>query len=308
MNQGTSLDDRLSEMVELITRSATVDGVHSTPVRHLFLIRAEQPHQPMPTVYGPSLCVIAQGRKRVLLGAEEYIYHPLRYLVASVDLPVVGEVIAASAEQPYLCVMLELDLKEAASMLLESELQPNHSAPARGMYTSVATVDFLDALLRLVRLLRTPEDIPMLAPLAEREILYRLLKSPEGWRLRQIVSGHGQARRIAKAIEWLRAHFREPLRIETLAAAANMSPSAFHAHFRNITAMSPLQFQKQLRLREARRLLLVDGMDAATAGHSVGYESPSQFSREYRRLFGAPPARDVHRLRARPEEAAQLQV
>ena len=157
---------------------------------------------------------------------------------------------------------------------------------------------FIDASLRLLRLLKSPEDISALAPLAEREIIYRLLKSPEGWRLRQMMGTHGHARRVAKSIEWLKKHFHEPLSIESLAEAANMSTSSFHAHFKSVTSMSPLQYQKQLRLLEARRLLLSDAVDAATAGHRVGYESPSQFGREYRRLFGVSPGKDGQKLRA----------
>ncbi len=173
---------------------------------------------------------------------------------------------------------------------------PTERATARGLFLSQASPVFIESVLRLLRLLATPEDIRALAPLAEREILYRLLKSEEGWRLRQIAAGHGQARRIAKAIAWLRTHFHEGLRVEALADEANMSVSSFHAHFKSVTAMSPLQYQKQLRLQEARRLLLTDTVDAATAGHRVGYESPSQFSREYRRAFGVPPATDMRNL------------
>lgn len=305
MNQDTNFTSRLHELVDQISRSVSDDGIHSTPIQRLFLIRRERPSHPMPSRYTPSLCVIAQGSKRVMLGDEKYIYDPSRYLVTSVELPVLGEVLEATPEKPYLCVMLEIDPKQAASILLETDLPPADAAPARGLYTSQASLEFLDALLRLVRLLRAPEDIAALAPLAEREILYRLLKSQEGWRLREIVSGHGHARRIAKSIDWLKNHFHEPLSIETLAEAANMSSSSFHAHFRNVTAMSPLQYQKQLRLQEARRLLLTFALDAATAGHRVGYESPSQFSREYRRLFGTPPAKDAQQLRREPVPISQ---
>ena len=197
--------------------------------------------------------------------------------------------------------MLELDPKEIASLLLDADAAGSvparaERATARGLFLSQASPVFIESVLRLLRLLATPEDIRALAPLAEREILYRLLKSEEGWRLRQIAAGHGQARRIAKAIAWLRTHFHEGLRVEALADEANMSVSSFHAHFKSVTAMSPLQYQKQLRLQEARRLLLTDTVDAATAGHRVGYESPSQFSREYRRAFGVPPATDMRNL------------
>jgi AraC-like DNA-binding protein len=299
MNAELPLSSRLAEMAALMMRFSGTDGVFTTPIARLSIIRGSRPHEPTPTVYKPSLCVIAQGSKQVALGNERYVYDRSRYLVASLELPVIGEVLDASTAEPYLCLCLELDPKEAASALLESSpLPPEEAAPTRGLFLARATVDFIDACLRLLRLMKTPEDIAALAPLAEREILYRLLRSPEGWRLRQMVSGNGQVRRIAKSLEWLKQHYHEPLRIEALAEAASMSPSSFHAHFKNVTAMSPLQYQKHLRLHEARRLLLGEGVDAATAGHRVGYDSPSQFSREYRRLFGVTPGKDTQELRA----------
>jgi len=240
---------------------------------------------------------MAQGSKRVILGDEAFIYDPSCYLVASVDLPVVGEVLEATAERPYLCVMLRLDLKVIASLLLQADLPPPAAAPTRGLYLTKMSASMAEAVLRLLRLLDTPEDIAALAPLAECEILYRLLKSEEGWRLHQMLTAHSQARRIAKAIKWIKTHFAEPLRVEDVADQASMSPSSFHEHFKAVTAMSPLQYQKQLRLQEARRLLLSETLDAATVGHRVGYESPSQFSREYSRMFGTPPATDSKRLR-----------
>jgi AraC-like DNA-binding protein len=299
MNTDLPLSARLTEMSVLMSRFTSTDGVHPTALPRLSIIRSSRPNESTPTVYKPSLCVIAQGSKRVTLGDEQYVYDRSCYLVASVDLPVIGEILDASPTEPYLCLCLELDAKDAASVLLDADLPPPaDAASARGLFLARATVEFIDATLRLLRLLKTPEDIAALAPLAEREIIYRLLKSPEGWRLRQMIAGHGHARRIAKSVDWLKKHFNEPLRIELLAEAANMSPSSFHAHFKNVTAMSPLQYQKQLRLLEARRLLLSEALDAATAGHRVGYESPSQFSREYRRLFGVTPGKDVQQRRA----------
>jgi AraC-like DNA-binding protein len=288
----------LDEIAVMMSRYAGGDGFHQTAVGRLTLIRAARPNELMPAVYEPSLCLIAQGSKRVILGGEVFVYDRARYLVASVDLPVAGEVLEATPERPYLCVMLRLDAKDIAAMLLEAELPPPAAAPARGLYLARTTPAMAEAVLRLLRLLDTPEDIAALAPLAEREILYRLLKSEEGWRLRQIATAHTHSRRIAKAIEWLKSHYAEPLRIEKVASEVSMSISSFHEHFKAVTAMSPLQYQKQLRLQEARRLLLSEAIDAATAGHRVGYESPSQFGREYSRLFGAPPAKDMQRLRA----------
>ena len=213
--------------------------------------------------------------------------------------------IEATPEKPYLCFKLDLDTREIASLLLEAELPvTSGNGPPRGLYISRLSRNLIDAVLRLMRLLDAPEDIPALAPLAKREILYRLLKSEEGYRLREIATAHSHAKRIAKAIERLKQHYAEPLRIDDLAAEANMSASSLHHHFKAVTAMSPLQYQKQLRLQAARRLLLSENVDAATAGHRVGYESPSQFSREYSRLFGAPPARDLRQLQQQGLAAA----
>jgi AraC-like DNA-binding protein len=288
----------LDEIAALTARYAAGDGFHQTAIDRLMLVRAARPNELMQGAYEPSLCLIAQGSKRVILGGEVFVYDRARYLVASVDLPVAGEVLEATPERPYLCVMLRLDAKDIAAMLLEAELPPPAAVPSRGLYLARTTPAIAEAVLRLLRLLDTPEDIAGLAPLAKHEILYRLLKSEEGWRLRQMATAHTHSRRIARAIEWLKSHYAEPLRIDKMASEVSMSTSSFHEHFRAVTAMSPLQYQKQLRLQEARRLLLSEALDAATAGHRVGYESPSQFSREYSRLFGAPPAKDMQRLRA----------
>jgi AraC-like DNA-binding protein len=208
-------------------------------------------------------------------------------------------VLDATPEKPYLCVMLEIDTPELASLLLDTETPAHADAVGRrGLFLGEATAPFVDAVWRLMRLLDTPGDIRALAPLAEREVLYRLLQSNAGPRLREVVAGNGPARRIARSIAWLRSHYDGPLRLERLAQAAHMSPSSFHAHFKRVTAMSPLQYQKLLRLQEARRLLMTDAVDAATAGHRVGYQSPSQFSREYRRAFGTSPGADYRQLRS----------
>lgn len=301
MKQAPIVTPGLEEMAALMTRFTSGDGIHPTAINRLSLARFGRLGEPVPAMYPPSLCVIAQGSKVVMLNDERYVYDRSRFLVASVDLPMTGQITEATAQKPYLCFMLEIDAKEIASLLLDADEDRRvpgrtEQATARGVFLSQASPIFVESVLRLLRLLATPEDIRALAPLAEREILYRLLKSEEGWRLRQIAAGNGQARRIAKAIAWLRTHFHEGLRVDSLAEEANMSVSSFHAHFKSVTAMSPLQYQKQLRLQEARRLLLTDTVDAATAGHRVGYESPSQFSREYRRAFGVPPATDMRML------------
>jgi AraC-like DNA-binding protein len=292
------LDRKMDELTALIDRFTPGDGMHRTAIPRLQLMRASHPGEATCGVTEPAMGIIAQGAKRVILQNEIYIYDRAQFLIASVDLPVTGQVIEASEAKPYLAFKLELDTKEIASLMLQAELaEPGERPSSRGLFLTRTSPSMLDAVLRLLRLLESPADIPALAPLAEREVLYRLLKSEEGWRVRQMATVHTQAQRIGKAIRWLKANFADPLQIDTLASNVNMSASSLHHHFKAVTAMSPLQYQKQLRLQEARRLLLAEGIDAATAGHRVGYESPSQFSREYSRLFGAPPARDLQRLR-----------
>ena len=253
-------------------------------------------------VHNPCIAVIAQGAKRIYLGEEVFHYDRARYLVGSVGLPVAGQVVEASADKPYLSFKLDVDPREVASLLLEAPISMSEeTAPARGLYISRVGLELVDAFVRMLRLIDTPEDIAALEGGIRREILYRVLKSEQGHKVRQIATASSQSRRVARAVEWLSKNFRQPLRVEELAAQANMSASSFHEHFRAMTAMSPLQFQKQLRLQEARELLMSEDLDAATAGHRVGYESPSQFSREYSRLFGVPPATDMKRLRSAPQ-------
>lgn len=285
-------------LAALMGRFATGDGVHATAIEGVSLLRFSRRNEPVHAVHEPAVCIIAQGAKQVMLGEEVYLYDASRYLVISVDLPVTGQLVEATPEVPYLCVRLDLDPGEIAGLLLQSGVPaPAPPRTSRGLYVSEASPSMLDAVIRLVRLLDTPEDIAALAPLAMREILYRLLRSEEGWRLRQIATPDSQAQRIARVIGLLKTRFAEPLRIEDLAREVHMSASSLHQHFRAVTSMSPLQYQKRVRLQEARRLMLSENMDAATAGFHVGYESPSQFSREYSRLFGDSPARDLRRLR-----------
>ncbi|MBZ5710543.1 AraC family transcriptional regulator [Nannocystis pusilla] len=287
-----------AELAAQIERHTPDDGVHGTAIPRLSLIRLSHPGEPLVLLHEPAVCIVAQGSKRVHLADEVLVYDASRYLVVSVDLPITGQVLEASPLAPYLCIRLDLDAGELARLLLElGPPAPASQGPTRGLFLSAMTPAMHDAVLRLVRLLDTPEDIAALAPLAVRELMYRLLKGDEGWRLRQIAGGDGQARRIARAIGWLKQHFAEPLRIDEFARELHMSPSSLHHHFKAVTAMSPLQYQKQLRLQEARRLMFSESLDATTAALRVGYESPTQFSREYSRLFGDPPARDLRRLR-----------
>lgn len=294
----SAVEERRAELAARMERLTAGDGIHATPIGGLSLIRFSRPTEPTHTWYKPVLCVIAQGTKQVMLADQVYRYDPARYLVSSVDLPIVGQVVEASPKRPYLCFALDLDPGEIGALLIEAGLLASSGGDAdRALFFSRTSLPLIDAVLRLVRLLETPRDIPILAPLVVREILYRLLRSEQGGRLQRVAAAGNQAQRIAKAIGWLKRNYTQALRIEALARDVHMSPSALHHWFKAVTAMSPLQYQKQLRLQEARRLMLGELTDAATAAYRVGYESPSQFSREYSRLFGAPPSRDVARLR-----------
>jgi AraC-like DNA-binding protein len=269
-----------------------------TAIPGLSLYRRDEPTQPTSGMYEPSLCLIAQGAKRVLLGDDTYVYDAHHFLITAVHLPTVVQVIKASREKPYLGLRLKLDQREISQLMVDSYLPPQRAQQSsRGMATGEVTLPLLTAFQRLIDLLAEPKDIPILAPIIQREISYRLLVGDQGARLRQMASAGSQSHQIARAIDWLKGNFTRPLRIDDLATQVNMSTSTFHHHFRALTAMSPLQYQKSLRLNEARRLMLTEHLDAATVAFQVGYESPSQFSREYSRLFGQPPLRDVTKLR-----------
>lgn len=249
-------------------------------------------------IYQPSLCFIAQGRKELHLADERYEYGPADYLVTSMNLPVKGQVITASPDVPYLSLKLEFAQKDILEVLKDTEAQiPPHEHTERAIFVGQIELSLLDALLRLARLLDTPDDIPFLSPIYTKEILYRLIQGQYGAVLAQSALEGSGSYRVHAAIEQIMGNFDQPLRIEDLAEAANMSLASFHRHFKDVTAMSPLQFQKQLRLQEARRLLLTESANAAEAAFRVGYESSSQFTREYSRLFGFPPRTDVKRLK-----------
>jgi len=287
-----------SVLAELIERFANGNGTTETALGNLLIFRQTAPTEPLYCVFSASLTLVVQGAKQATLNDETYLYGPGNYLLNSVDLPVLCNVTQASPEQPYLSFTLRLDLAQMAALLSSEDLPPpNTNGHERGMGVSPLSDGLQDAVLRLLRLLDSPQDIPILYPLIEREILYRLLTGPQGHRLRQIAISDSQPHQISRAIDWLRQNYASPLRIDDLARQVNMSSSSLHHHFKAITAMSPLQYQKQLRLQEARRLMLVEQLDAASAAHHVGYESPSQFSREYSRQYGAPPRQDVARLR-----------
>lgn len=285
-------------LAELISRITQEDGMHQTAISQLALFRTSMP-SPMGhhDLCQPALCLIAQGQKVVDLDEVRFIYDPLHYLVASVALPVTSQVTVASPAEPYLSLRLNIDPAEISSLIAEAGPMAVTNSNSRGVYVDRLDTPLLDAVLRLIRLLDTPRDIAMLAPLIRREIIYRLLRSPSGQILRDITNTDSLTHRVTRAIDWLNQNYQAPLRIEDLARVANLSPSALHHRFKAVTAMSPLQYQKQLRLQEARRLMLCENLEVAAAGYRVGYESPSQFSREYSRLFGAPPLRDLARLR-----------
>ncbi len=297
-DETNSMDVALAALRQRIARWTDKEGLLMTAIPGVSLARRDAPTQPTSSLYEPSLCVVAQGVKRVLLGADTYVLDVHHFLLTSVDLPTVVQIIKASREKPYLGLILKLDWREISQLMVDSNLPPPRAQQSsRGMAIGEVTLPLLSAFQRLIDLLAEPQDIPILAPLIQREILYRLLVGEQGARLRQIASAGSQSHQIAQAIEWLKRHYTLPLHIEDLAAYVHISPSTFHHHFRALTAMSPLQYQKWLRLNEARRLMLTEHLDAATAAFQVGYESPSQFSREYSRLFGAPPLRDITYLR-----------
>lgn len=287
------------EMLRIIEKFTPEDGTHDTEVPGLRLIRSSRLSEPVYSVYEPSLCVVAQGSKVVMLGQEMYRYDPSSYLTASVHLPITGQVVEASKETPYLSLQILFDMSQILDVIQASGdvIRPGNET-SRGLKVSQVSDTLLDAVLRLLKLVETPRDIPVLAPYAMREIIYRVLQNENSASLMQFVVVGSHAQRIAGVVEKLNRDFAQPLRVDELAAEARMSASSLYDYFKEVTGMSPIQFQKQIRLQEARRLLLSGTIDAAEAAFQVGYESPSHFSREYARMFGMPPIRDVRRLRS----------
>ena len=281
-----------------IARLADKNYRTETALSGLSLYRKDGPTEPVSAMYDPCICLAVQGAKRAVLESDEYMYDAQHYLITPINLPTVVQIVQASPEKPYLGVVLNLDLRTLAELMVDSALpQPETQKPGRAMAIGKVTLPLLNAFQRLIDLLDEPKDLPILAPIIKREIFYRLLVGEQGMRLRQMATAGSQGNKIARATDWLKENFTQPLRIDDLAAQVNMSTSTFHHHFRALTAMSPLQYQKWLRLNEARRLMLSENEDAAAAAFQVGYESPSQFSREYSRLFGDSPLRDITHLR-----------
>ncbi len=287
---------------ELAHRIASLTGSterRTTDIPGLSLHRRTAPSDPCPATYEPSVIVIAQGRKQVQLGQNIYTYDGSRFLLTSIDLPIVSRVVEATEEAPCLALMLKLETGLVRELLSQEEIRVAPAPPGTpAMATGETTDEFLDACCRLLDLLETPRDIPFLSGLIQREIVYRILQGTVGARLRSIATLGDHNQRTAKAIAWIKANYAKPLRVENLAHIAGMSLSTFHHYFRVLTAMSPLQYQKRLRLQAARGRMLIDGFDAARAAFEVGYESASQFNREYSRFFGQPPMRDIRALRS----------
>ncbi|MFZ6647729.1 AraC family transcriptional regulator N-terminal domain-containing protein [Undibacterium sp. TJN25] len=294
------LTGRFQEIAALIARFAREDQEYSTAIGNLFFNRRSSPTQPLHVAQWPCFALVAQGAKSITVGTESFHYGVGNFLLVSLDLPVVSRVVQASTEVPHLGLGMAIDSAALADLMSRISV-PRQALATEGMLgvaVNTASEALLDATLRLLRLLEQPDTIPALAPLIEQEILYHLLMGPCGPRLLQIAQADSPSNKIAKAIAWLRRHYTEQLRVDELAAHVGMSVSSLHHHFKAVAAMTPMQYQKQLRLHEARRLMLVEQRDVGHAGYSVGYQSPSQFSREYSRLYGLPPLKDVERARA----------
>ena len=271
-------------------------GKYPTAIKELSMARREQAHQTESCFYKPSLGVIIQGAKRSRIGTREYLYGENQCMIAGVDMPCIFTITKASARQPFLAVSLELDKGLLARLTREIQL-PMNTGTTQGVSVTDADPGILDAFLRLFKVLERTEELPFLAPVIIREIHYRLLIGPRNEYMRRLNTGGTQSNQIASAVDWIREHYKEPLRVETLAEHVHMATSTFHRHFKEVTSLSPLQFHKYLRLHEAQRLMLAERKDATRASGEVGYESPTQFNREYKRLFGNPPHKSIARMR-----------
>ena len=294
-----------AELARKISAHINADGTKETEVLGLLLYRQSAPTPCSSAAYEPRLVVFVQGEKRINVGSITHVCDDSTFLLSSIDLPVVSQVTRATPKEPLLGLLLKLEMPEVRKILSEQDFPlPEETSRARGMAVGVTSVELLDACLRLMDLLDAPRDIPFLSGLIQREIIYRLLQSPQGQHLRAIATSGEQSHRTAKAVAWLRANYAKPLRVEELASVAQMGLSTLHHHFRSLTAMSPLQYQKQLRLHVARERMFNDDLDVATAAYGVGYESISQFNREYSRFFGQPPRRDINARRLALTEAS----
>ncbi|MEO0988321.1 MAG: AraC family transcriptional regulator [Cyanobacteria bacterium J06639_14] len=295
-----TITNQCQELASLLTRhtDGKGDGFHQTAINQMVLQRASSVPTAIHGVFNPFFAILVQGKKKVLLGEEVYPYSAAQYLVASVDLPLSAFVVEAAPEKPYLSLKVNIDPCQLCDLAIQtSPTKRQQENAVRGLFVRTIDQPLLDCTLRLAKLLDTPQDIAILAPLMMRELYYHLLMSDQGAAVRQIATSGSNMQRIAEVIKQLKADLARPMQVENLARQAGMSASSFHYHFKAVTSMSPLQYHKQLRLLEARRLMLAENFNASNAAYQVGYESPSQFSREYSRMFGAPPIRDVERLR-----------
>ncbi|MBW4457715.1 MAG: AraC family transcriptional regulator [Nostoc indistinguendum CM1-VF10] len=294
-----AVSGKCGELAALVDRhtDGKGNGAHATAIDSLGFMRECEPDTAIRGVSEPLLAIVLQGKKAVLLNEETYQYGVAQYLVVSVDLPLGGCAVEATPEQPYLGFKPKLDPAQLCEIIAQTNPSINKQESVRGWFISDASPPLIDCALRLTKLLDAPQDIPFLAPMIIREIYYRLLMGEQGEAVRQIATSGSTMQRIAEVIKWIKADFIKPLRVEDLALVANMSPSSFHRRFKAVTSMSPLQYQKQLRLLTARQMLLTENVDATNTAYNVGYESPSQFNREYARMFGALPIRDIERLR-----------
>ncbi len=311
MNSHVSFTEQLDppmcrKLADMVRHKMPEEGVTGTAIPGLELFRKDSPSSCICTVYQPALYVIAQGSKTLRLGDKEIFYGALSYMVTAIDLPVTGKVVGATEDEPFLAVKIAIDPKEVADVVLEmgDELRVKQNQCPCGLCVAAVDYGILDAMTRLVGLLDSPADAAILAPLIKRELIYRALVGEMGGRMRNFVKADSQANRISQVISELKTRFAEPLRVADLAEKVNMSESTLYHTFKDVTRMSPVQYQKQLRLHEARRLMLTEGLEASTASYKVGYESPSHFSREYSRMFGAPPRADVARLRGGERQLA----
>lgn len=298
IDESQHMEQALQQLALLIRRHAPASGTHRTTVPSLSLMHATHLSEPLESVYKPSICVVAQGAKMATLVDETYRYNPSTYLVTSVELPIMGRIVEASPEIPYLSLKLSFDADVILEIVEKTNLPASVSAKVgRGITVNQTSSALLEAIVRLMKLLDVPEDIPVLAPLIIREVLYRMLQGEQGALLYQFAISGSHAYNIAQAIRLINRQYDRPLAVEQLANSVSMSVSAFHKHFKRVTAMSPLQYQKTVRLQEARRLMVTETVQASDAAFRVGYESPSQFSREYSRMYGRPPMLDVQELR-----------
>jgi AraC-like DNA-binding protein len=290
--------NRHEDLNFLVAKYSKSEGMHETEVAGLRFYKISKPCISIPSVYNPSLCIVTQGRKQVMLEDETYYYSTSEFLAVSVDLPVIGQVTDASQDKPYLSLQIDLDPRHMSDLLAQIDDQPfTRSDAKRGLFVGKLDETLMDCVLRLTRLLDTPKDIPALAPMITREIHYRLLSGEHGPTVAQMGVNGSTMQRIAQVIQKMKSDISKPIRIEELAEIVNMSPSSFHSHFKRITTMSPLQYYKCLRLTTARQIMLTEEADATSTAYRVGYESPAQFSREYARMFGAPPMRDIKNMR-----------